>query len=260
MRLWFFSDLHLEMSPQWQLPWPRPTFDVLVVAGDLITRAERGVKWLLENVLDEPAVYVLGNHEAYGQDINRTLEKARQLATGTNVHVLENDSVQINGVEFAGGTLWTDFMLFGPDRKTACMQAAAEGMNDFRRIRKDNYLRRFLPEDALARHKITVAFLRWRASRSPNRPRVIVTHHRPVRTVATDDPLEAAYSSSLDDLIITLRAQVWICGHVHESEDRMIGTTRLVSNPKGYGPFPGQHSGLLQNRNFNPSLTIDIGN
>jgi EPSP synthase (3-phosphoshikimate 1-carboxyvinyltransferase)/calcineurin-like phosphoesterase family protein len=228
MRVWHFSDLHLDVSPQWQLPLQRPPFDVAVVAGDLITRADRGVKWLLENVPNKQVVYVLGNHEAYGEDIDRTLEKARRLAHGTHVHVLENDFVEIDGVEFAGATMWTDFALFGPDRVAICMEAARNGMNDFRRIRKDNYARRFLPEDALARHEATIAFLRWRAWQAPNRCRVIVTHHRLVRTAASDDPIEAAYSSSLevegDDLVVpsgqTLKIRDDFGGHVPKLEDQ----------------------------------------
>jgi hypothetical protein len=45
MRLWILSDLHLELVGGWVLPaaGARPRFDVLVVAGDLITRMERGV-------------------------------------------------------------------------------------------------------------------------------------------------------------------------------------------------------------------------
>jgi hypothetical protein len=91
-------------------------------------------------------------------------KNARRLAHGTHVNVLENDFVEIDGVEFAGATMWTDFALFGPDRVAICMEAARNGMNDFRRIRKDNYARRFQPEDALARHEATIAFLRWRES------------------------------------------------------------------------------------------------
>jgi 3',5'-cyclic AMP phosphodiesterase CpdA len=45
MPLWILSDLHLEFTPGWELPSAdaRPRFDVLVVAGDLIPRMERGV-------------------------------------------------------------------------------------------------------------------------------------------------------------------------------------------------------------------------
>lgn len=46
MRIWPFSDVHLEMSV-WDLLADRPEHDVVVVvSGDLVTRAERGVAWL----------------------------------------------------------------------------------------------------------------------------------------------------------------------------------------------------------------------
>jgi hypothetical protein len=79
MRLWIVSDQHTELTRGWDLPSPnaRPDFDVMVVAGDLITRAERGVRWLLERVTDRPVIYVPGNHEFYGVDIDLTVEKAR---------------------------------------------------------------------------------------------------------------------------------------------------------------------------------------
>ncbi|WP_439373146.1 metallophosphoesterase [Bradyrhizobium sp. DASA03120] len=115
MLVWMMSDIHLELTRGWVLPAPpdRPSHDVMVVAGDLIPRAERGVAWLLERVRDRPVIYVMGNHEGYGTDVDRTLEKAKAAAAGTNVHVLENECTRVGEVTFAGCTLWTDFDLFG---------------------------------------------------------------------------------------------------------------------------------------------------
>jgi len=95
----------LESTRGWDLPavGDRPDFDVLVIAGDLIPRAERGVAWLLDRVTSE-VVLVCGNHEFYGVDLDRTVEKARALAAGTNVHILQNDTVQIGDVTFIGAT------------------------------------------------------------------------------------------------------------------------------------------------------------
>jgi 3',5'-cyclic AMP phosphodiesterase CpdA len=94
VRIWSLSDLHLELTRGWDLPsgGDRPDFDVLVVAGDLIPRAERGVRWLLERVPDKPCIYVQGNHKPYGQDIDIDLEKAWAAAVGTQIHVLQNDT------------------------------------------------------------------------------------------------------------------------------------------------------------------------
>ena len=141
------------------------------------------------------------------------------MAARTNVHVLENDFFEIDAIEFAGATLWIDLALFVVQRKTGHIESARNGMNDFRWIWKDNYGRRLMPEDALGRHVAIIAFLRRRASEAPNPRRVIVTHHRPVRTGASNDPIEAA-SSSLDDLILTMGAPVWNSGDVHEPDDQ----------------------------------------
>lgn len=176
MLLWVLSDLHLESTRGWDLPpvEERPDFDVMVIAGDLITRMERGVKWLLQRVTDRPVIYVAGNHEFYGADIDRTIEKARISASGTNVHVLQNDSVTIGGTVFLGATGWTDFNFFGDQRRA--MHAVVDLMNDYRKIRVRNYEFRLRPAHTLARHNETRAFLKQELSRPRKLPRVVVTH------------------------------------------------------------------------------------
>jgi hypothetical protein len=82
--IWTFSDIHLEMS-LWDLPADRPHCDVVVVAGDLISRAERGVAWLAARFPETEVVYVLGNHEYYGGDLDLIAERARQAAAGERV-------------------------------------------------------------------------------------------------------------------------------------------------------------------------------
>src|ERR1700691_5085140 len=76
LRLWIMGDLHIELTRGWDLPpaGARPKYDVLIIAGDLITRMERGVKWIIERV-DRPVIYIGGNHESYGVDIDITLQK-----------------------------------------------------------------------------------------------------------------------------------------------------------------------------------------
>ncbi|MDA9420962.1 metallophosphoesterase [Bradyrhizobium sp. CCBAU 53380] len=283
MRLWVMSDLHIELTRGWDLPSgdARPQFDVMIVAGDLMPRAERGVKWLLERVPDRHVIYVMGNHEAYGEDIDRTLEKAKEIAAGTNVHVLENESVRIGDVTFAGCTLWTDFALFGDERRE--MAIAAERMNDFRKIRTARYAERFRPAHALARHRRSRTFLEAEFRKDRPGPVVIVTHHacrRPELRLsdppAPDELLSAAYYSDLTNLMVpapddgrgALRpADLWIHGHTHSSFDAVIGGapdavlggtgTRVLSNPKGYGPWPPREPSW-ENQDFNEKLIIEI--
>jgi len=234
--LWILSDLHLEFTPGWELPSgdAQPRFDVMVVAGDLVTRMERGVAWLLARVSDRPIIYVPGNHEFYGCDIDRTVEKARQAAAGTNVRILQNDSVEIDGVLFVGATLWTDFALLGNPHHA--MQIAGSGMNDYYRIRKRRYEMRLRPTDTLARHHVTCEFIA-RITRDARTGRtVVVSHHGCVREAVKagkeSEMISAAYASDCQRLLE--HVDLWIYGHTHESRDFTIGRTRIVSNAKGY--------------------------
>lgn len=274
MLLWILSDLHVELTRGWDLPSgdARPRFDVLVVAGDLIPRAERGVKWLRERVTDRPVIYVVGNHEFYGADEFRTVEKAKAAAAGTNIHVLQYETVRIENVTFAGATTWTDFDLLGDQHRA--MSVAAERMNDFRKIRTARYERRFQPHHAYARHLAARLFFEGEMRKERSGKLVVVSHHapHPGPTVTVSDPpkpdeiLNAAYRSDLTALMRPASdegcgalkpADLWIYGHTHESEDIMIGTTRVVSNAKGYGPWPPQQRDW-DNPRFDPNFVIEI--
>jgi predicted phosphodiesterase len=274
VRLWILSDLHVELTRGWDLPAgdARPRFDVLVMAGDLIPRAERGVRWLCERVSDRPVIYVAGNHEFYGTDVDRTVEKARATAAGTNIHLLQHDSIRIGDVTFAGATTWTDFDLVGDPHRA--MAVAAERMNDFRKIRIGRYVERFRPGHALARHLQARAFLELEMRRPRPGKLVVVSHHapHPGAALAPSDPprpdeiLSAAYRSDLTALMRPAAndgrgalkpADLWIYGHTHESEDTVIGATRVVSNAKGYGPWLPQQR-AWDNRGFDPNLIIEI--
>ena len=250
----------MELTRGWDLPGPgeRPDFDVLVIAGDLITRMERGVELLKARVTDRPVIYIGGNHEAYGTDVDRTIEKARAAAAGTNIYVLENDTVTIDGVIFIGCTLWTDFDLFG-DADYA-MQSAAEVMNDYRKIRIRNYELRLRPMHTLQKHKASRDFIARELRKPKTGPRVVVTHMGPhpdaVRRGFERDIASAAYTSDCSDLM-AMGVDAWIYGHTHEHEDRMIGGTRLVTNAKGYGPWPPNET-TWDNAKFDPRFVIEI--
>jgi predicted phosphodiesterase len=266
LRLWIMSDLHIELTRGWDLPavGSRPDYDVLIVAGDLIPRMERGVAWLLARVTDRPVIYVGGNHEGYGTDLGRTLEKARAAAAGTNVHVLERDSIEINGVTFFGATGWTDFNLFG--HRERAMRAAAEVMNDYRKIRTGGaYQYRLRPAHTLAIHMETRAYLQRELGKPRTGRRVVVTHHgfhgvQSVRRGHEQDLASAAYAS---DAAIE-GADLWVYGHTHETKDFMVGNgmvgnggcTRVVSNQKGYGPWAAGET--WENPDFNPHFVIEI--
>jgi predicted phosphodiesterase len=262
VKLWIMSDIHTELTEGWDLPAPgaRPEFDVLVVAGDLVPKMERGVAWLCERVTDRPIIYVPGNHEFYGTDLDKTVDEARVAANGTNVHILQNAAIHVCGVRFIGATLWTDFNLFG--NPPVAMNAASVVMNDFQRIWKNNHQQRLRPVDTVARHMESRAFVVAELAKPFPEKRVVVTHHAPLgdarRPGYEEDIVAAAYASSLEYLVANSSADLWIYGHVHISDDRTIGATRIVSNAKGYGPYPLMGLPTWDNPNFDPQLVVEV--
>lgn len=263
MLIYPVSDIHLEMTDKdWTLPDPLPDFDVMVVAGDLIPRMDRGVAWLAERV-DCDVVYVAGNHERYGTDIDATIRKAKHRARGTRIHVLDDDVVTLMGTTFIGSTLWTDFALYGDPEWAAA--TAAEFMNDYRKIRIENYARPLRPSDTLARHIRSRAFIRDEVTRAraAGSKTVVVSHHgihaQATRPGRERDLISAAYTSDMAKFVSDVGADLWVYGHVHVSDDRNVGggQTRVISNPKGYGPL-GRERPTHSNPRFDSNLVIEI--
>lgn len=248
MKLHILSDLHTEFAP---FDWPGTAADVVILAGDTGV-GKRGLEWAWRAIPETPVIYVTGNHEFYGQKIPRLVDELRQLAAGSNVRVLENESVVIGDVVFLGATLWTDFALDG--NVPLATADAVTGMSDFRRIRVSPAYRRFHPRDARRFHERTVNWLTIAGRSFPGKKLVVVTHHAPSRRSLSPrypaDSLNPAYASNLEPLLEELGAGLWIHGHIHHASDYQLGKTRVIANPRGY---PGENvSG------FDPTLTIQL--
>jgi len=131
MRIQILSDLHNEFG---KFEFNFSEIDLLILAGD-IDIGLRGFYWISEIVKEIPVIYVLGNHEYYKNSYPKLLYKLQGLSLNSNIHVLENKSIEIGGVTFHGTTLWTNFELFGNPKTTGyeCQQR----MNDYKLIRFD---------------------------------------------------------------------------------------------------------------------------
>ncbi len=253
MRAWIISDLHLEFGEPFSGS-PPPDADVLICAGDLLTRGiVPSIEWLATNIAPAiPVVFVAGNHEYYGSSVQESIRRARSVRERhPNIHFLENEAVDIGGVSFVGGTLWTDFRIFGRNPELA-MAAAQTGMNDYRRVKfsKQPFMK-FRPIHAYRMHQQTGSFLS--SALEGERKVVVVTHHAPSgRSITPEfsgDVLSACYASDMESLIVEKGPALWVHGHVHHRTDYLIGGTRVISNPRGY---PGESSG------FDPGLVVEI--
>jgi Icc-related predicted phosphoesterase len=252
MKLWVFSDLHLEYADL-SSPLAIPEADVCVVAGDLMRAPANGVHWLAQHVMPAmPCVYVAGNHEFYRGGIKECLEDGRAAAERfSDVHFLENDFVIVGGVRFIGATLWTDFRIDGTQHLS--MHHARERMNDYRRIAlQRSPWQRFVPAAACRMHQDSRRFIEETLHADRDIPTVVVSHHLPsIKSIPArfDRDFNGAYASNLEDVIEDGRPALWIHGHTHESCDYTLGHTRVVCNPRGYAD---------ENAAFNRQLVVEV--
>lgn len=232
MNIRLYSDLHTEFEG---FEAQSEGADVVVLAGD-VGVGVKGVDWILKQKFDCPVIYVLGNHEYYKHRYPSLIEKIKVYAAGTDIYVLENESVEVGGVRFHGATLWTDFELFG-DSKLAgyeCQQI----MNDFKRIKKEPTYSKLRSIDVAMIHYQSIKWLSGSLSNSSSSTNVVVTHHAPsmhsVPPHYKSDVVAAAYASDLSKFIGEHSPNYWLHGHLHNSSNYTLGSCTVLCNPKGY--------------------------
>jgi Icc-related predicted phosphoesterase len=256
MRAQIFSDLHLDAYRIKPITIVDGV-DVVIVAGDTCEGVLKAFEYLRRLVPAHiPIIMVMGNHEYYHHFVPDELALAQSQAPAFNLHLLENTSpLVLGGVRFLGASLWTDYAIFGENNQVAVMNACANGMNDHRLIgwQKQPWLR-FRPQEAALLHHRSRGYLAETLAAPFDGPTVVVTHHAPhwnsVHPRFRTDPVTGAFVSNLEDLILEMQPALWVHGHVHNSSDYRVGTTRILCNPHGYGP---------ENPAFDGALVVQLG-
>jgi predicted phosphodiesterase len=255
-----FGDLDLQNTDQ---------ADVLILSGDIcvakdITKRDPyctlGMEYRSNRYHDffqrcgekfPHVIYIVGNHEHYNGDFAKTVPHLKDaLGYIDNLHILDREVLTINDVTFIGGTLWTDMN----DRDDITLLHMKGMMNDFicvsNSLREVNFrdqdgnfhtrTAKFSPEDAVEDHEKFFDYIKQIVEGNFDQKFVVVGHHAPSRLsthpkYAHDTIMNGGYSSSLDEYILTHpQIKLWTHGHTHEDFDYMIGSTRIVCNPRGY--------------------------
>jgi hypothetical protein len=183
-------------------------------------------------------IYVAGNHEFYNGKWPAGIDYLREeCAKFPNVYFMENNCRTIGDFTFIGSTLWTDMNRGDP----ITLYHVAGMMNDYRIIRNsDHGFRRLTPEDTALRHRDSVGYIRQIIEGKFDQKFVVVGHMSPSKQsthprYADDTLMNGGYSSDLDDFILDHpQIKLWTHGHTHEDFDYMVGSTRIVCNPRGY--------------------------
>jgi 3',5'-cyclic AMP phosphodiesterase CpdA len=281
-RAWLMSDLHQEFlrepgvqdDPHTAFDpadhAPEGGFDVVILAGDIDVPLTKSLAWIGDRFAGTPVIYVPGNHDFFvgeGQQFTMTeqLDAGRELADRLGIHLLLDGAAVIDGTRFLGGTLWTDFATVGRGNFKAKMSEAAgrTGMNDYRKIKRFSVAtpgkrKRLRPEDTIAAHRATRAFLEAELAQPFEGSTIVVTHHAP--HPASLDPrhggqLDWCYASNLSTILEGPDAPgAWIHGHIHRHLDYQVGGTRICANPRGYQFVPSE-----RDNGWNPSFVVDLG-
>lgn len=251
MKIRLLSDLHTEF----RLPYKTHEMsqyrgeDVLVLAGDIAsgtTNVMDVIKFFKAQGFPN-IVYVPGNHEYYGGSFTEFNEKMKDKCDRcANVYYLNPGQVEIDGVLFVGGTLWTNFA-----DSPISQSVAKRGINDFRVIKNFGVN---VAYDCYYQH---TDFIKKAYEARAGRKVVVVTHFLPARECIAPrwrgpDPMNDYFANDLGGYISTMTDTTWMFGHTHDATDIQLGTTRVVANPHGY--YTAVNDGV----GFDPFKTIEV--
>lgn len=252
LRIAYCSDLHLEFEIN-----TRKKVDgslkngirndcganVLVLAGDVVP-ARHIVSGECDIFFDSTSrefdsiVYVFGNHEHYHGYFYEDVKMVKNhLEKWQNIHLLDKNSIEIQGILFFGATLWTNM-----NREDPLVTLNAKRMvNDYRCISKDAVdTSKITYMDTINSHNEAIESLHNFLQRKSSC--VIVTHHAPsfqsIHEKYRNENSRIAsyyYFSNLEHIIDeNNHIAFWFHGHMHDKFDYEINKTRILCNPRGY--------------------------
>jgi len=271
MRVAICSDIHLEFGDI-NLQ-NTDNADVLILGGDICVAADIG-KPDPHNFLEGSrgnritdffkrcsfqfphVIFIMGNHEHYNGDFGESKNKLQSMLDSNmlrNVYLLDKETKVIDDTTFIGGTLWTDMNNEDP----ITLLHMKSMMNDFRCVQNSNRVTifkdedgkfhkrksRFAPEDAVVDHREMLEYIRIMIEGKHDTKFVVVGHHAPSKLSThprykDEEIMNGGYSSDLSAFILDHpQIKLWTHGHTHEDFDYMIGSTRIVSNPRGYDNY-----------------------
>ena len=280
MKIALASDIHLEFADL--ILKNEENADVLILSGDICTakvfKHKPKERVMVKDFFKRCAfqfphvVYIMGNHEHYDFDIAKTYDRLKaELIDLPNIHLIEKETWEHNGITFVGGTLWTDMN----KNDSLTLWHCGQRMNDFQLIansnrkthhknvvyaknsengsplrdangelvieRVDHYEKssRWSAEDSVEDHKKMLDYIRI-ATEDKTKQYVVVTHHAPTPiSIAEwykhDTLMNGAFASDLSEFIMDRpQIKMWTHGHMHNVSDYVVGDTRVVCNPRGY--------------------------
>ena len=280
------SDLHIEHRSPVPGDLVAPTdAPVLALVGDIGSPTLPSYASFVASVAarHDHVIILAGNHEYYGGRERDSPTMADLLclmreacAPHPNVHLLDDESIVIDGVRYIGSTLWSHV----PD---VLAPRCTRGMNDYALIRvhhesapdaaldavhsdrdddheecrskgpdegaRDGSSGLLTVADTNALHAASVEFIdgEVREAEAAGQTAVVLTHHAPsfksIHRRYALSPLTCAFATDLEERLMRPPVALWLHGHTHAACDYVVQSpaveshrVRVVNNPAGY-PF-----------------------
>lgn len=227
--------------------------DLLLVSGDL-AEGTRAFDWLRYQAEFSPVVFLAGNHEYYGYDIDEMDKIYTEFADShPAIHFLQKGLYEQNGVRIAGCTLWTDMQgLSGWERRQI-----ENSMADFQGAITKRKTR--LTADIAA--GINMDHRNWLLQQKDID--IVMTHHAPSPQSITPywkehgALLNPGFAGNSEDIMDALSPTYWIHGHMHSFlrywHNKKVDGVQVLCNPVGYGGSHQERTGWFDN------LLITVG-
>ena len=236
------SDLHVDINGYDGLffNWT-PESDTLVIAGDCANDAELSCEVITEaKRYYDYVIFTDGNHEHY-RPRKRSVNDNRKIlnsVTGDGITYLDSDMIIIGGTLLVGANGWYDFNSYDkcpPQHQKGFWKS---DMNDSRVIRFND-----MPEEMAYQQYRYINDIVVKAQDDPTIDTiVVVTHTIPMKELAVPDHHQWAYlngsyvNSYMRDIMDNDhgKLKVWVYGHTHNHNDKVIDGVRFVNNARGY--------------------------
>lgn len=241
------EDSHSKAGYDVRKLFKKTSSEVLIIAGDTSHNPENIISLLSDiKKFYKKIFFVIGNHELYSE--TSSVEKLIYMKLNFNkidpdIHFLDGDIVEYNGVKFAGSSLWYDGSFIKKYKKdlkkdldfckyklgtTSLNAIYSYCMNDSRYIKDLGSL-----DSIFTSEKIKLESFYQNAD-------VIITHINPICDKEHFDPKyrddisNAFFCFNGEKYVKDTTAKIWVYGHTHSPFNRVLHGTELVCNPLGY--------------------------
>lgn len=233
MKIQICSDLHLEFSEnrKWLKENPlQPNAEILIIAGDTyyLNRNYSKLDFIKRVSNEFESVFLIpGNHEYYEEFDVSTALSSFELDIKDNVKLLNNKSIEIEGIKFIFSTFWS---LIEKN-----IVSVMNGMVDFRRIKFQD--EKFHINHFNELHNNAFEFVSKEVQE--NKKKVVITHHLPSNKCNVEEfknsPLNEAFCVERSNFISNNEIDFWVYGHSHRNKSEFsIANTKMVTNQFGY--------------------------